>query len=108
MNCKCGCKRLSACALGISLGILSGLVMMLIALAAMKWNYAMPVIGQWAAVFPGYNATVEGSFFGLAWGFLEGFVFGLVLGWIYNLCLCCCSKRCCCCSSSDTSCKPSM
>ncbi|HLB57693.1 MAG TPA: bacteriophage holin [Gammaproteobacteria bacterium] len=104
MKCNCKCKRFSPVALGISLGILSGVVMMLCAWAAMQWNYAMPMVSQWSAVFPGFEATLKGGFFGLAWGFLEGFIFGVVVSWLYNLCLCCCASSCCC-KASDSSCR---
>jgi uncharacterized membrane protein YdjX (TVP38/TMEM64 family) len=90
--------------MGISLGVLSGVMMMLCAWAAMKWDYAMPIINMWASVYPGYAATIKGGLFGLAWGFLEGFVFGVLWGWIYNLCLCCCSTGCCC-SSTNKGCQ---
>ncbi len=100
MGCKKCCNRLSACAFGVSLGIVSGVFMMLFAWASMHWDYATTMMTQWGSVYPGFEASVKGGFVGLAWGFLEGFICGLIWGWLYNLCLCCC--RCCTCKKCET------
>jgi len=100
MGKKYKCMRLSAVALGISLGLVSGLFMMLFAMAAWRWGYGTSMMTQYTSMLPGFDATLTGSFIGLAWGFLEGFIVGVIWAWIYNLCLCCC--RCCCKSCSDT------
>lgn len=98
------CTRLSAVAFGISLGILSALIMAILAWVSMHGAYGADVIKQWGSVYPGYEASIKGGFIGLAWGFLEGFIFGLIWAWLYNLCLCCCG--CCpCCKRSEMECK---
>lgn len=94
-SCNCYCKsRLCAFSLGIAFGVVSGLFMLLFALAAYKWGHGTPLIALYADVYQGYAPTVYGAFVGAAWGFVEGFVFGLLLGWIYNLTLCCCAYFC--------------
>ena len=99
MGGKC-CTRLSAVAFGVSLGLVTGIIMMVFAWIAMHGQYGTAMITQWSSLYPGYEATVAGGFIGLAWGFLEGFIIGLVWGWLYNLCLCCC--RCACCKKPET------
>ncbi len=90
--------RLSAIALGIAFGVMCGVTMMVVALMAFKGHApAAEMVTRWAVWLPGVEATVQGSFVALAWGFLKGFVSGLIFGWIYNLCLCCCTKCCACC-----------
>lgn len=98
-NDKCGCMCLRPLSLGLALGVLSGLSMMVFALLAWGWGYGAGFMLQYASIYPGYVASIAGSFMGLAWGFLEGFVFGVLLAWFYNLCLCCCSCKCCCCKN---------
>jgi hypothetical protein len=99
--------RLSSVAFGISLGIITGLCMMLLSWICWWWGYGAGVVDQWGSVYPGFDASLKGGFMGFAWGFLEGLVLGVVWGWIYNMCLCGC--RCCsCCCHSDKSCKPKL
>lgn len=96
------CTRLSAIALGVAFGVVSALFMMIFAWSVWMNGTTSPIIDQWAAIYPGYAATLKGGFIGGAWGFVEGFICGLVVGWVYNLCLCCCS--CCCGKPSCQSC----
>ncbi len=99
------CTRLSAVALGVAFGVVSAISMMVFAWSAWLGGNGSQMIQQWAAIYPGFDASLKGGFIGGAWGFVEGFVLGVITGWIYNLCLCCCSKKCCCgqapCTSSD-------
>lgn len=89
--------RLSPLALGISLGIISGLCMLIFALSTWQWSYGTEMMALYTSIFPGFEASLKGSLIGLAWGFLEGFVIGIIWAWIYNLCIChrCCSGCCC-------------
>ena len=103
MGGKCECRRLSPIAFGVSLGIITGLSMMLFALSSWLWGYGAPMIEQWGSVFPGVGASLKGSFIGLAWGFLEGYILGLLWAWVYNICLCCC-RSCPCCERTDKGC----
>ena len=104
MGGKCKCMRLSACAFGISLGIITGISMMFFAWSSWMWGYGTSMIDQWGSVFPGVAASLKGGFVGLAWGFLEGYILGIVWAWIYNMCLCCC-RNCPCCNASGSECK---
>lgn len=106
MGGKCKCMRLGVLAFGVSLGIITGLSMMLFGWSAWLWSFGTTLVGQWATVYPGFAASLKGGFVGLAWGFLEGFILGIVWAWVYNICLCCC--RCCCCCNTDKECKTKM
>ncbi|MDA8561510.1 hypothetical protein N9L02_00165 [Gammaproteobacteria bacterium] len=103
MSEKCKSMKLSAAALGVSLGLVTGLFMMFFAWAGWMYGYGTTIIEQWGAIYPGFEATLVGGFLGLAWGFLEGFIIGIFWAWFYNMCLCCC--RCCsCCSKKEKTC----
>lgn len=98
MDNKC-CTRLCAPALGMAFGIVSGLMLMLLAWSAMLWGHGTAVIDHYSTILYGYGATWTGGLFGLLWGFIEGFLFGLISGGIYN-----CVARCCGCSKSCSTC----
>ena len=105
MGNKCKCMRFSPMALGISLGLITGLCMLGFAWSAWTWGHGTTLIDQWASIYPGFAATLQGGFVGLGWGFLEGFIIGVIWAWLYNICLCCCRCCCCCCRpSNSTSC----
>jgi hypothetical protein len=90
---KC-CKKFCSIALGLSLGIVTGLFMMLFAWAGHFWGFGSSMTDQWSSIFPGYAATVSGGIIGFFWGLLEGFVTGALIGFFYNMiCCCCCCKR---------------
>jgi hypothetical protein len=95
MMCKTECTvtKLSACALGISFGIVEGLFMLVYALIALYCGHGGAMIQQLSDIYPGYAATIPGALIGGLWGFVIGFIFGTVVGGLYNLCLCCCSKK---------------
>lgn len=91
---KC-CKKLCSMALGISLGIVSGLSMLVFAWVAAFWGIGTAMVEQWTPILPGYTATIGGGIIGFFWGLLEGFITGILIGFFYNLvCCCCCCKTC--------------
>lgn len=98
VNNKCRCGKLKPLALGLAMGILTGIMMMLLA----WWGWysgsasIMAMIQQWSSIYPGLDTTVIGGIFGAAWGFLEGLISGFLLAWLYNICSCCSSSSCCC------------
>ena len=101
MSNKCGCLKLNPIALGFAMGIASGVFMMALAWSAWVWGVGAVLLQQYVALFPGYEASLNGGLYGLGWGILVGFAFGLVLGIVYDICLCCRSCPCCCCKSTD-------
>ncbi|MDX1901814.1 MAG: hypothetical protein SFW66_07425 [Gammaproteobacteria bacterium] len=94
--------RLSATALGVTLGLMCGVWMLVVGLLATYYDvgFAKDMMTRWEGWFPGVQVTLIGSLTVGAWGLLKGFVTGLVFGWIYNLCLCCCTRCCPCCKCS--------
>lgn len=92
------CPKFCCLALGVSIGIVTGLFMMLFAWAGLFWGYGLDLIEEWSNVFPGYTYSLVGGVIGFGWGFLEGFITGFVIAWIYNLCV----SRCKSCYLSDS------
>jgi hypothetical protein len=100
-SCKSG--GLCAVGFGVSLGLVSGIVMMLLAWASLWWGTGSSLVDQWSTIYKGYESSIKGGLIGLGWGFLEGLIVGLVWAWIYNCIYCCCKcKSCKCCRSDET------
>jgi len=88
---KCG--YLSPKALAISLGLLWSAYVFLLGLfltafpnARFFW-VSKEFLGILATLYPGYAATITGSFIGLFWGFICGVVGGAIIAWIHNYAL---------------------
>lgn len=90
--------RLSACALGVAMGVSWALGILVVGLVAMQNGWGKPFVDLFGSIYIGYTATVQGSFVGAGWALLDGFVCGVIFGWVYNLTLrlCCgkCAKKC--------------
>jgi hypothetical protein len=102
-KCCCG-TRLCSPALGVALGIVSGLFMMVLAWVSWQWGYGSSIMTLYSGVFYGYEPTLVGGLFGALWGFMEGFIVGLIMGCIYNcVSRCCkCGKSCSCCGDKSS------
>jgi hypothetical protein len=98
-GCKCcsggKCGKLSVCNLGMSLGLVFGLTMMVLAYLAMVFGVGAPMVKMYSSVYAGYHASALGGIVGLLWGFLQGFVFGGLIAMFYNFCRCCCPCKTC-------------
>lgn len=77
--------KISAKALGLSLGIMFGLSVFITTILAIYTGYLQHWAELLLGVYPYYELTLLGSFVGLIWGFLDGFICGVVLAWIYNV-----------------------
>jgi hypothetical protein len=86
-------SKLSPLSLGLSLGILWGVSVLLLGLIATYYPYGKPFVAALATLYPGYAATISGSFIGGAIGLVDGFISGLILALLYNLFACCCRKH---------------
>jgi len=93
----CSTSRLSACALGISLGLLGALWMVILGVAATYFNFGHEFVKLAGTLYVGFAATLKGIAFGVLWGFLEGFVCGWLIAVFYNCCARCCHRNCSCC-----------
>jgi len=87
------CGYLSPKALAIALGVLVGAYVFLLGLiltlapeAKFFW-VSKELLAMLATLYPGYAATVLGSFIGLFWGFVCGAVCGAILAWLHNFAL---------------------
>ncbi len=74
-------SKLDRVAFGLSLGIVTGMLLFLatLALVLKGGDVTGPHLQLLSQYFPGYSVTVSGSFLGLAYGFASGF-FG---GWLF-------------------------
>ncbi len=78
--------RLQAVVQGIVVGIMVGLAVFLatISLVVRGGPVVGPHLVLLAQFFPGYRVTLVGSFIGLGWGFLYGFIGGYLVSVLYN------------------------
>jgi len=88
---KCG--GFHVCAFGLALGIVWGLGVLLLGLAAWQFAWGVAFLDLLASVYVGYAATLTGSLIGFGWGFLDAFIGGVVFAFLYNLfATYCCGK----------------
>lgn len=92
-----GCK-LSPLGLGLSLGVLWGLSMLFMGLAAYYYSYGKPFVEAISTLYIGYAPSIKGSILGGIIGFIDAFIMGVLIAWLYNLfsscgCTCCTSHE---------------
>ena len=81
-----GVLWLNAKAFGVTLGLLTGLLIFI----ATNWLVLKggaqvgPNLQLLSQYFIGYRVTFWGSFIGFAYGFILGTLCGALIGWIYN------------------------
>ncbi len=84
--------QVSPKALGLTFGTIEGLALFLFALTASSSGYALEFVELVGTLFPSYEATTQGAFAGLIWGFVDGLIGGALIAWLYNKfssCACC-------------------
>ncbi len=71
-------------ALGLSLGIVWGLMVFLATLwsAFQGRGATLRVLNSY---YIGFSVSYPGAFIGLLWGFVNGFLVGLLIAWLYDL-----------------------
>lgn len=77
--------RLCIKAFGLTCGLLWGLSLFILTLWIIAFEGASGEPTMIGMVYRGYNISVAGSFIGLVWGVVDGFVGGVVFAWLYNL-----------------------
>jgi hypothetical protein len=78
-------SRLSPIALGVALGTVWGGALFITTWFSYFTGYGSLFLEVLArSVYPGYTITPAGSFLGLFYGFLDGFISAALIGWIYN------------------------
>lgn len=71
--------------LGLTGGILWGLLLFCMTWISMYTGYGMFWLSQWMDIYPGYELSKLGAFVGLAYGFIDGFILLFLIAWLYNL-----------------------
>jgi len=77
--------KLKPLAFGMALGITWAVVFFLTTWLSIFTGYArdfLEVLG--VSIYPGYSITPAGSFIGLGYAFLDGFVMAAIIAWLYN------------------------
>lgn len=100
-NQSCGKSHCCWCKVALAFGLANGLWVFIMGLLGKCCGYGLPMIMLMGSLYPGYDATVAGSFMGGFWAFLGTFVFFVVAGLIYRALMKCCNK--CCCNKSSCS-----
>ena len=78
--------KLNARALGFSVGLICGIIILLITLGSL-WTaraYGKYCLYTLASILPGYDISITGAMLGLCYGFAGGFAFGWLVAKIYN------------------------
>ncbi len=70
--------------LGLAGGIVWGACMFVTTLLSMITGYAQDFLKIMGSVYPGYKIGILGSFIGLIYGFLDGFIGFYLFGLVYN------------------------
>lgn len=76
--------QLSVKASALASGVVSGLALLIITLAAAGRGVGAN-LGHLSAIFPGYQVTYLGSLAGFVYGFVGGLIAGFVFAALYNL-----------------------
>lgn len=77
--------KLKPIALGTALGIVWGVSLFITTWLSYYTGYGKLFLETLAgSIYPGYSITPGGSFLGLLYGFLDGFVSALLIAYIYN------------------------
>jgi hypothetical protein len=71
-------------ALGLSLGIVWGLMVFIVTLCETTRGAGHTISGLGTFYF-GYTVSYPGALVGLVWGFVSGFIGGVVIAWLYDL-----------------------
>ena len=77
--------KLNPAALGLSLGILWGVILFLTTWLSYFTGYGSLFLRTLAgSIYPGYSISPAGSILGLLYGFADLFITGALAGWLYN------------------------
>ncbi|MBI3190159.1 bacteriophage holin [archaeon] len=76
--------KINAKNLGLAGGILWGLSMFAMTIAASTIGYGRTFMETYGSLHPGYSVSIAGSAIGLVYGFVCGFVGLYIIAWLYN------------------------
>ena len=72
-------------ALGLSLGLVWGLAILLTTWWFIIFERKAEILGKLNTIYLGYSVSWGGSFIGLIWGFVDGFIAGVLIAWLYGV-----------------------
>jgi len=75
---------LNAPKFGLAMGIIWGLALLIIGIAAAYAGYGKEIVALCGSVYIGYDATLVGAIVGTIWGFFDGLIGGFIFAWLYN------------------------
>lgn len=82
----CSSACLSVKGFALAGGLLWGVAVLLVGLAALYVDgWGMAIVDLLDSIYVGYEATVVGSLVGGIWAFIDGFIGCAVFAWLYNL-----------------------
>ncbi|PIP86733.1 hypothetical protein COV42_00695 [Candidatus Campbellbacteria bacterium CG11_big_fil_rev_8_21_14_0_20_44_21] len=76
-------RRINVKAFGLSLGIVSAVVVFLLGFLS-SFGYAGELVTFLEGIYPGFEPTLPGSFIGALWAFVGAFVIGISFASLYN------------------------
>jgi hypothetical protein len=77
--------KLNPMKLGVSLGIIWGLLMFITALFGyFTGNPNLLLVSAFQDYYIGYDVTILGALLGFFWGFIDLFLVGIIWAYIYN------------------------
>jgi hypothetical protein len=80
--------RINVKALALTIGLFTGLAILIVASANLIWpSYGRTFLDLVASVYPGYHPSsgIGSVVTGTLYGFVDGAIGGAVFGWLYNL-----------------------
>jgi hypothetical protein len=77
--------KLNVKAFGLAFGLWWGFGLFFLTWWIMLFEGATGEVTMIGRLYRGYTITPIGSFIGLAWALVDGFVGGIILAWLYNL-----------------------
>jgi hypothetical protein len=76
--------KLNPWGLGLAGGILWALALFIVTWISLFTGYGSLWLTLMMDIYPGFDVSVVGSFIGLAYGFIDGFVGLFLVAWLYN------------------------
>ncbi|MDP6059100.1 MAG: bacteriophage holin, partial [Pirellulaceae bacterium] len=77
--------KLNVKAMALACGLMWGIGLFSLSWWIIAFDGASEQVTFLGRVYRGYSLTPAGSFFGLLWGFFDGFTGGAIFAWLYNL-----------------------
>lgn len=76
--------KLKKLSFALACGIMWGLTVFLATIWILIRGGEGQILSRLNLFYIGYSVTPVGSFIGLIWGFIDGFISGLFFSWLYN------------------------